>query len=309
MSRAIDRLRQDAADRLKPVVPLSLRKTMVRQRLRFRTATASLRTLPDVLVIGAQRSGTSSLYKWLSRHPNAVGSLRKEVDYFSVDYARGEGWYRAHFPLGYRRRVAGLMGRPWMTFEATPDYLFDPRAPQRAAAALPDAKLIALLREPAGRAVSHYHHSVRNNLETLDLVSALHAESERLAPEWDRIAADPGYQALPFRRFSYVARSRYAEQLARWRAVYPKEQMLVMRSEDLFADPAGSFTAIQDFVGLPHWQPPEFRNYSYTNPLAGSYEAPGQDVQAFLEEQLAEPNQRLIDMLGDSFAWNRSPAS
>lgn len=308
MARAIDKIRQDTADQIKSAVPLSVRQKVVRQRLRFRTGTAGLRTLPDFLIIGAQRSGTSSLYKWLSRHPHVVGSLRKEVEYFSVEYERGDGWYRGHFPVAVRRTLAGARGREWQTFEATPDYLFDPRAPKRAAAMLPDAKLIVLLREPASRAVSHYHHSVRNNLESLDLDAALKSEGERLAPEWERIASNPDYKALPFRRFSYVARSRYAEQLERWMTVYPTRQMLVMRSEDLFADASRSFSEIQSFLGLPQWQPPEFRNYSYTNPLVGSYDPPGPEIAALLEAELSEPNKRLVELLGESFSWDRTTA-
>ena len=309
MARAIDKLRQDGADRLKTIVPLSVRTRVVRMRLRFRIATARFRTQPDFLIIGAQRSGTSSLYKWLSRHPNVVGSLRKEVEYFSVDYTKGESWYRAHFPLTLRRRLAQTMGRPWQTFEATPDYLFDPRAPQRVAAMLPNVKLVVLLREPASRAVSHYHHSVRHHLEELDLETALQAEHDRLAPEWGLIDADPAYQALPFRRFSYVARSRYGEQLERWFARFPSERMLVMRSEDLFADPAASFRTIQTFLELPEWEPPEFRNYSYTNPLVGSYDPPEESVTDFLAGELEEPNQKLVEMLGTSFSWDRTTTS
>ncbi len=309
MARAIDRVRQNAADRAKSLVPLSLRRKVVRARLRFRIATGRYRTLPDFLIIGAQRSGTSSLYKWLSRHPNVVPSLRKEVEYFSIEHLRGERWYRGHFPLAVRRRVAQLRNRPWQTFEATPDYLFDPRAPQRAASLLPSAKLIVLLREPSSRAVSHYHHNVRLNLEELDLVAALQAESARLAPEWPQLANDPGYRATPFRRYSYVARGRYADQLERWLAHFRRSQILIMRSEDLFADPEMYFAEILDFLGLPAWQPPEFRNYSYTNPLAGSYEPPPPAVADFLTEAFDDAGTQLSALLGGSFAWDKSTAS
>lgn len=308
MGRAIDKVRQNVADRAKELVPLSIRRRVVKARLALRVATARFRTAPDFLVIGAQRSGTSSLYKWLSRHPNVAPSLRKEVEYFSVDFLRGERWYRAHFPVALRRKLASFRGRAWKTFEATPDYLFDPRAPQRVAEALPNAKLIVLLRDPIDRAVSHYHHSVRNNLEDLPLEEALRREVERLEPEWSRIARDPGYRALPFRRFSYVARSRYAEQLERWRSFFPESQMLVMRSEDLFADPSGNFATVLRFLDLPPWEPPEFRNYSYTNALDGNYDRPDQAVQAFLDDALGGSAADLEKLLGTSFIWDQTAA-
>lgn len=307
MPRATDRMRQNAADRLKAVTPLPVRRSLVKARLAARTRTAPLRTLPDVLIIGAQRSGTSSLYKYLGRHPNVAPSLRKEIEYFSVDYPEGEQWYRAHFPLAARRRMAAAAGRPFVTFEATPDYLFDPRAAQRAHDLVPGAKLIAMLRDPAERAVSHYHHSVRNGLEDLDLETALRSEDDRLEGEIERALADPAYPALALRRHSYVARGRYAEQLDRWLRHYPADRMLVLRSGDLFSRPETTFDRILAFLGLPSWHPPEFRNYSYVNALDGDYPAPPAPVRAYLEERFREPNERLVAMLGEEFRWDVQP--
>lgn len=308
MARVTDRLRHGAADRLKDATPLRFRRRLVRLRLATRVRTARLRTLPDLLIIGAQRSGTSSLYKYLGRHPNVAPSLRKEIQYFSVDYLEGESWYRAHFPLSVRRWLAHLLRRPFVTFEATPDYVFDPRAPQRARALVPNAKLIVMLREPAERAVSHYHHSVRSGLEDLDIEAGLRAEKERLDGEVERALADASYPALALRRYSYVARGRYAEQLERWLEHYPRDQVLVLRSEALFTQPEETFARILDFVGLPPWQPPEFRNYSYRGGLDADYPEPPSSVRDFLDAELRAPNERLVELLGEEFRWDDSAA-
>ncbi len=305
MVRVADKWRQNLADRAKAITPLPVRRTAVKVRLGARNRTASWRTVPDLLIVGGQRCGTSSLYKWLGRHPNVAPSLRKEIEYFSIDYAKGEAWYRAHFPLEVRRRLAGATGRPFLTFEATPDYLFDPRVPERVASLLPDVKLIAMLREPADRAVSHYHHNVRLGHEPLDLEAALLAEEQRLADGWSRVTEDPYDRAVEFRRFAYVARGRYADQIERWRRHLPAEQMLVVRSEELFSDPAETFARITRFLGLPDWQPAEFRNYSYLNALDGDYPPPSAAARRYLEEQFAEPNARLVELLGDDFRWTR----
>ncbi|MGI9601804.1 MAG: sulfotransferase [Acidimicrobiales bacterium] len=303
MARTIDRVRQEGADQLKAMVPLSARRGLNRGRLAARQATAGRRTLPDFMIIGGQRCGTSSLFKWLSRHPELIPALRKEVDYFSLDHQQGEAWYRAHFPLAGRRRWAERRSHPWATYEATPTYLFDPRAPDRARALLPDAKLIVLLRHPAERAISHYHHNVRHGLEPLDLAEALAAENDRLAPEWAQIRADPDHRAITLRRFSYVARGRYAEQLQRWQASFPIEQFLVMRSEDLFGSPRRALDEICDFVGVSRWYPPEFRNYSYVGSPDNSYQAPSVAIGRVLDEALQEPNEALREMLGPAFTW------
>lgn len=309
MPRLIDRIRQDGADRLKALTPLSLRVKLVRGRLRVRIWTGPLRTTPDLLIVGGQRCGTSSLYKWLGRHPNVAPSLRKEIEYFSIDYARGERWYRAHFPLTIRRAVAGWLKRPFVTFEATPDYLFDPRAPQRAHDLVPGARIIILLREPGDRAISHYHHNERLGHEPLDLETALRSEKERVAGEMERTLAEPGYRAIGLRRFSYVGRGRYAEQIERWTQLYPSEQVLILKSEDLFGDTAATFARILEFLDLPGWQPPEFRNYSYINSLAGSYKAPEPAIAGFLAGELGPANTALVEMLGEEFSWPTPAAS
>jgi hypothetical protein len=115
-----------------------------------------------VLVVGAQRCGTSSLFKYLGAHPECGASIRKEARFFTEYYHEGTDWYRAHFPLS--------AGRPrrQIYFEATPDYLLDPRVPQRAKALLPeDFRIIALLRDPVERAYSHYWHNRRLGSERI----------------------------------------------------------------------------------------------------------------------------------------------
>jgi hypothetical protein len=108
------------------------RRRLNRLRLALRAPTAAMRMLPDFIVIGAQRGGTSSLFKYLSFHPEIVPSIRKEVEYFSR--YRGEhgfSWYRSHFPLNTTRTRAHAAGRQLLTFEATPTYLDHPHTPPR----------------------------------------------------------------------------------------------------------------------------------------------------------------------------------
>src|SRR5436309_16134274 len=107
--------------------------------------------LPDFIVIGAQKSGTGSLYAYLNGHPDVAGARVKEVHYFDLHYHRGVDWYLDQFP-------DEAAARPRCTGEASPYYLFHPHAPRRAFDLVPDARLIALLRDPVDRAISHYHH-------------------------------------------------------------------------------------------------------------------------------------------------------
>lgn len=262
-----------------------------------------MRLLPDFVILGGQRCGTSSMYKYLGRHPQIAPSLRKETEYFTIDYGEGEEWYRAHFPLKARRTIAEYRQKPLLAFEATPDYLFDPRAPQRLSQLLPDAKLIIMLRDPVERAFSHYHHNIRLGLEDLSFRDALAAEEERLAPDLASMHTNPDDRVVNFRRYSYVSRGQYAEQIVRWFAECAKDRFLFLTAEDFFRDPQASLQTLEAFVGAEKWSPPEFLNYSYTgDTVADNPELPP-DLRIELQKRFIESNGALGNLTGMEVPW------
>jgi hypothetical protein len=270
----------------------ALRSTLVRTAraglLQTRMATAPLRALPDFLIIGAQKGGTTSVYAYLSAHPHVRPGLFKEAHFFDLRFARGERWYRSIFPLrGPLRKARAITG------EASPYYLFHPLAAERAARVAPHARVIVLLRDPAERAWSHYRHEVAAGRESLSFLDAIRAEPERLAGAEDAVRTGSSADlAEAHRRHSYVARGRYAEQLARWFAVFPREQILVLRAEDLFHEPDRVWAGVQDFLGLPYAvhhdfaahnaQPPAEMPAAARDELAGLFEGPNRDLAALL---------------------------
>ena len=140
------------------------------------------RKLPDFLIVGVMKGGTTSLFRYLVRHPQVLPPFRKEIKYFDCNYINGQNWYQAHFPLKKK-----FVGGSKLTGEATPYYIFHPQAPMRIAEALPEAKIIILLRNPIDRAYSHYQHMVRVGREPLSFEEAIAAEPERLAGEAEKI--------------------------------------------------------------------------------------------------------------------------
>jgi hypothetical protein len=252
---------------------------------RWRRATAAFRTLPDIVILGAQRGGTTSLFDWLAGHPSVAPSTTKEVHYFDRFYGNGERWYRAHFPLRVSSRLA---------MEATPYLLFSPLAPERVAADLPGStRFIVLLREPVQRAISQYWHSRRIHAEDQPLAAALALEEDRLAGQREIILA--GGESFAFRNFSYKARGRYAEQLRRWFDVIDRQRFLVMESEELFRD-AGGPARVLEWLGLSPRHAP----------FPASNDAPRdrQEEQAVVEElqrYFAPHNEALFALLGTRF--------
>ncbi|MBV8960792.1 MAG: sulfotransferase domain-containing protein [Actinobacteria bacterium] len=278
---------------------IRLRRSWQAGRVQARQSAGQRRVLPDALIIGTQRGGTTSLYEYLSQHPDVVPPLGKELQYFSTEYERGDRWYRAHFPTerAVARRKAG--GRGCVVFEASPYYLFHPHAAARAAATVPAAKLIALLRDPVERAYSHYEHMRQRGLEPLAFEEAVAAEPERLAGEVERMQADPRYQSRAHRIWSYVSRGRYAAQLSTWLAHFPREQLLVLRSEDLFADPAAALRRVHDFVGVEPVALPDYPAYTRRRPGPPLRD----DTRDALRAEFRASNDELRQLLGQAVGW------
>ncbi len=262
-------------------------------RTGFRTLTGPLRGLPSALVIGAQRSGTTSLFNYLVRHPDVVPPLAKEIHYFDLHYARGERWYRGRFRFAWRLRGGAI------TLDAAPYYLPHPLAPDRAAGLLPEVKLVAVLRNPVERAYSHYQHEVRDGRETLSFPEAIAQEAARLAGEEERLSSEPGYYSYNHHRYSYTRRGLYLDQLRRWETRFGRDRLLVLQSEAMFRDPAGTMERVHAFLGLrPH------RSGSYKAFYQGSYD---REIPAELRRRLAEyfepHNRELYRWLGEEFDW------
>lgn len=287
--------------------PAGIRGRTARARKRVRhasgLATRRARILPSFLLIGAQRAGTTSLFHHLCRHPHVAAPATKEIHFFDDQYWRGVDWYRSFFPLALRRRLARLRGGDLVAGEATPYYLFHPAAPERVAATLPSARLVVLLRDPVERAHSHYRTMRHLKGEPRSFAGALAFEEKRLAGEEERLLADPRYRSRHHRRHAYVARGLYADQLERWLAWFPREQLLVLKSEDFFERPGEIYAETLDFLGLPQWQPDRFEN---RNPSPAGRLRPA--LRARLEARFAEPNERLARLLGRDLGWGSQAA-
>ena len=274
----------------------------------YGTITGKLRPLPDFLIIGTKRGGTTSLYRYLLRHPAVlplfpfanVGTL-KGVHYFDEQFDRGPLWYRSHFrSKPYLAAAERLRGHGLLNGEATPNYLFYPLTAVRARATIPDAKIIALLRNPVDRAYSHYRDMVKLGLEPLSFEEAIEHEPARLDGELEKLLADPGYVSVAYDRYSYLARGRYVQQVAAWIEAFPIEQLLILPSEDLYTNPGSVYQRVLGFLGLPALDLPSYRRHNGL-PAARLDHA----VRRRLAEYFAPHNQALFELLGMDFGWDR----
>ena len=247
------------------------------------------RALPDAVILGAMKCGTSSLHNYLVQQPGVIEPLRKEVHYFDVNFDRGESWYRANF---------GRLGEPGLNIDSSPYYLFHPAVPRRMRALLPDVKLIVLLRDPVRRAYSHYWHERDKGREELQFDAAIAAEAGRLGDAHQRLADGTLERSFAHQHFSYVARGRYAEQLETWFSVYPRDQFLVLRFEDLAREPLAALNTTLGFLGLPPATTVdlEARNARRYPPMADA-------TAAQLRDYFEPFNRRLEALLGGPMGW------
>jgi hypothetical protein len=269
-------------------------KIAARWILRSRQWTAWARVLPDFIVVGAQRAGTTSLYNYLLRHPRVAPALVKEVHYFDLAYHKGEGWYRAHFLTRLRRASA----RRVLTGEASPYYLFHPRCAERIAGMVPRAKLVVLLRNPVDRAYSHYYHEVQRGREPLSFEEAIEREAQRLQGEEDRLLQEECSYSFSHQHYSYLSRGIYVDQLKRFQPLFPREQLLVLKSETFFAEPKAVLNQVLTFLGLSTWEPDRLPKYNM-----GTYRAMDRILRGRLTEFFRPHNERLYKHLGVDLGW------
>ena len=262
----------------------------------FGRRTSFLRRLPDFLIIGAQRCGTTSLFRYLAQHPTVAPPLfNKGLHYFDTNFTSGLSWYRGQFPL---KRPAILP--PRVTGEASPYYLFHPCAARRIASALPDVKLIVMLRDPRERAFSAYKQEVGRGFENLSFEAALHAEVGRLQGEVEKLEADPSYNSFHHQHHAYVGRGRYAEQLSAYFTHVPRERVLILESEQFFAEPVPAWDQVLDFLALESWRPSAFDKHN-----ARPSEAMSQEAAAYLDARFEAPDEALERLLAHPVAWTR----
>jgi hypothetical protein len=249
--------------------------------------------LPDFLIIGAQKCGTTFLYHLLCQHPYVEPAASKEVHFFDTNFAKGVKWYRSHFSPPTQKE-----GRKVLTGESSPYYIYHPHAAKRAAQVVPGARLITLLRNPVDRAFSDYNHKAREGRDPLSFEEAIAAEEERLKGEKEKMLADEGYASPNHRRFSYLSRGAYVDQLKEWRRYFDEEQFLVLKSEDFFENPEAVLERVLDFLGLPHWVTGVSGERN-----EGEYERMNPITRRRLEKHFEPHNKRLYDFLGVDFGW------
>ncbi len=246
--------------------------------------------MPDLVIIGAQRAGTTSLHAWLCSQPKVAPFQVDEVHYFDGRYERGPRWYRSQFPMRIRFHCQ---------VEASPYMILHPLAAERAVRDLPaGSRFVVLLRDPVERALSHYWRNRAVGREHEPFAVALEKEDERLRGSVDALRR--GEQSPAHRWFSYRTRGLYADQLERWFAVAGRDRVMVVESERIFRDPKVSADVLE-WCGLPPSTVPYPSFNAIPREAAETVDAAA-ELRAWFEPQ----NEALFKLLGRRL-WQDPP--
>jgi hypothetical protein len=248
-------------------------------------------SLPNFLIIGAAKAGTNALYHYLRQHPQVYMSPWKEPKFFAFESEADLGFRAANgrdAPVNasvildqaeYEELFDDAGDEELARGEASTHYLYVERSPGRIKELIPDAKLIAVLRNPVDRAFSSYQHLVRDDLEPLDFGAALDAEPQRIAEHYAYL-------------YRYTDMGFYSEQLDRYEKTFPENQLCVLLYDDLRSDPEGTCRRIFSFLGVDE---------DFIPDMSGEYNRSGVPKSRFMH-RLFNPSAPMKRRL-----WNVTP--
>jgi hypothetical protein len=269
----------------------------------YGVATARWRVPPDFLIVGTKRGGTTSLWNWLDGHPQVLSMFPqprglKSPEHFFGKPAESAQWYRSHFHTTAYRSWAARSRGPVVNGEASPYYMYGPHVPAQLAHEAPNARLIVLLRDPVERAYSHFQERTKQGVETLDFAAALAAEEDRIGADRARALGDPDFYSPALDFFSYRDRGIYLPQVRRIHAAFPREQVLIVLSEELYAEPQRVFDRTCEFLGItPRRLIAERHNEIKRSPMDAR-------VRAELSEFFQPHSEELAAYLGLDLGWH-----
>jgi len=267
----------------------------------YRTITSSQRLLPNFIIVGFQKCGTTTLFDNLIKSPNIGMSSKKEVHFFDLSYWRNIGWYRAQFPLKTnKQRFEEKNKESYLIGEASPLYIFHPLAPQRIKQSLPNVKLIVIMRNPVDMAYSHYQHYKRRNLEKKSFEEVVDDDERRYEKILKRFKNNEirDYNLIEV-EFPYVSMAIYVRYLKNWLNIFPKDQFLFLKTEELNQDIKTEFKKICDFLNIPNF---DLKYQGKSN--VGNYEPMKSSTREKLLEFYKPFNLELETILGSKFNWS-----
>jgi len=286
------------------MIPYPLKWLLKKNLKLFIKITSPLRITPDFIIIGVQRGGTTSLFRYLIQHPNIHPPkdeyglrVRNEIAFFDYNYHRGMLWYKSHFPTVFTKYYyKKILKDKFLSGETNPTHLLNTLVPERISKIKRKIKFIVLLRNPVDRAHSHYYYEKSMGLENLTMEEAIKQEEKRIV-EKSKLK-DPIYSNLVL--FSYLSAGKYLEQLKFWFNFFPREQFLILKSEDLFSQPSETVQKVFEFLQLSKYNSINYKQHNPT-PFKAKMDT---NLKNYLKEYFKPFNDELNKFFNRDFQWD-----
>lgn len=266
---------------------------------------------PDFLIVGAQKSGTTSLHFYLAQHPHLLGSRPKEIRYFHKDenFKKGRKWYHNSF-----KNIDGK--REFLCFESTPENLYIPNAAQRIKKEYPGIKIIILLRDPVERAYSAwnmYREFVEKNINQQLLTNFIRKSDSAIIHELFNASEFPDFDTFiekelngikteqDFIEPSILRRGLYYSQVKMYYELFGKENVLVIGFKDFISNKVSVLNRILQFLNLPEseWKflnDEKRHSFSYKSTMDSK-------MKDFLNDYYRAENEKLLLLIGYDLNW------
>lgn len=253
-----------------------------------------LRYEPKFLIIGAAKSGTTYAFNLLRQHPQLNLPKEKEINFFDYNFNKGTKWYRYQFP--FKTKIEKISG------EGSPCYMYHPHAPKRAFSYNPNFKLVIFLRNPSYRAVSNYFMKMNFYNFEFNPERLLFIEEEiNLGNLYEKnIIENENSSHKILRDFSFIRRGIYLFQIKRWYQYFPKENFLIIKSEDFYENPIKVLDQICDFLKIERYNGFNLKVDKYQ----GNYKnRVDEKIISTLKDFYKPHNEELEEYLNRKFNW------
>ena len=260
--------------------------------------TGSIRVLPDFLVIGAKRCGTTSLFYHLPEHPCISKSPYDNMGFFNENFHLGVNWYRSFFPTTFtRNKIKSKFGN-FLSFDVTTRYMEEESTANNVYQTKPNMKIIVILRNPIDRAYSQYHLNVREKVERRSFEDVIKEDMDRLDKESsEHHEIKPKFSA---EENNYLKKGLYALQLRHWLKIFPRENILIISTEEFESNQQIIYNKIFKFLNISQF---EVKNTEKME--KGNYPPMKSETRNLLLDYFRPYNRELFELINMEFYWDK----
>ena len=259
--------------------------------------TGPLRVLPDFIIIGSMKCGTTSLYYDICEHPCVSPAAYDEIGFFDSNFHLGLNWYRSMFPT--KRRIEDIRRKEGVaiTGEDTPFYFWNPVAAKRIQKLLPNIKLITILRNPIDRAYSEYQDLVSSESNSPSFETFIENEINTRRKD-SSLITEENFEIFK-QKNSYLLKGIYVDQLKIWAGLFPKEQIFTLSTENLNSEPITALESVFQYLNLP-----DYKIKNIQRQKQKKYVPMNSQTRKILIEFFKPHNERLFKFIGKKFDWD-----